>query len=328
MKLREIDFGPVLDASGARNFFGEGFWFHPYWRPLGLDFSGSTFVAKTTTLEPRKGNMPVDEDGEPYNHYPDCLVVKLREGVVLNAVGLSGPGAQELFESGRWQERREPFFLSFMSVGETRSIRKTEIFEFLKMFKRYKYDFQAPIGLQINFSCPNVRARYTLKEVYNSDFFDEAADGLSLAHDTFKLPVMAKFNVLMPIEMAREISEYGFCDAICVSNTIPWGKLPREIDWRELFGSMESPLKQYGGGGLSGKPLLPLVAEWVKRARKAGITKPINAGGGILCPDDARALFDAGADSVFIGSAAILRPWRVKKIIRFAHLYAAQKGLL
>ena len=107
-------------------------------------------------------------------------------------------------------------------------------------------------------------------------------------------------------------------DLLCISNTIPWGTMPDRINWKKLFGSATSPLEKFGGGGLSGAPLLPLVFEWVTNARAAGLTCPLNAGGGILAPNDAEALFDAGADSVFIGSMAILRPWRVRATIRHA----------
>ena len=44
----------------------------------------------------------------------------------------------------------------------------------------------------------------------------------------------------------------------------------------------------------------------------------VNAGGGILCPLDAFMLFAAGADSVFLGSIAMLRPWRMKATIALA----------
>jgi dihydroorotate dehydrogenase len=110
------------------------------------------------------------------------------------------------------------------------------------------------------------------------------------------------------------------CDGICISNTIPWAALPSVgINRRALFGTDESPLERYGGGGLSGAPLLPLVAHWVYRARCVGITKHINAGGGILHPDNLDNLKTLGADSVSLGSIAILRPWRLQATIRRAH---------
>jgi phosphoribosylformimino-5-aminoimidazole carboxamide ribonucleotide (ProFAR) isomerase len=70
---------------------------------------------------------------------------------------------------------------------------------------------------------------------------------------------------------------------------------------------------------LSGAPLLELVIDWLCQAQCAGIKKPINAGGGILCPRDVERLHGMGASSIFIGSAINLRPWRVKKIIRKAN---------
>ncbi|QQR79249.1 MAG: hypothetical protein IPJ68_03380 [Candidatus Moraniibacteriota bacterium] len=72
-------------------------------------------------------------------------------------------------------------------------------------------------------------------------------------------------------------------------------------------------------GGLSGRPLLPLVEDWVRRARRAGFEDHINAGGGILHPKDVNRLRKAGADSVSIGSVATLRPWRLRAIIDRAY---------
>lgn len=80
MKLLGIEFGRVWCASGARNFFGDhpAYWFHRPLRPIGLDWSGSTFVAKTTTLEPRRGNMPLGgrSGTTPREWFPRCVRVK------------------------------------------------------------------------------------------------------------------------------------------------------------------------------------------------------------------------------------------------------------
>lgn len=307
MKLRGIDFGCVLDASGTEGFFGEGYL---YQKALGINFSGATFVAKTMTLRPRAGNMRIREDGSlPWRPLrPDCIVVKPFKGVALNAVGLSNPGAESLLAQGKWQKRKDPFFLSFMAVGATREERMKELEEFIDLLFYFKKDFRAPFGLQTNRSCPNVG-------LHPEKIVEETIDVLT-AVSVLDIPIMLKFNILLPVEEALKISKHSACDALCVSNTIPWGALPSLINWRELFGLDESPLKKYGGGGLSGAPLLPLVKRWVKSARFAGITKPINAGGGILHPDDVDTLFEAGADSVFVGSVSFLRPWRVRAIIK------------
>lgn len=307
MRLRGIEFGPVLDASGVRGFFGEGYAHHAYWRPFGLCFKGSTFVAKTTTLAPRAGNMPLGPDLRPKERLPRCVVVRPWKGVALNAVGLSGPGAEALFADGRWQARTEPFLLSFMSVAPTAAERHRELEDFVSLFAGRLREFRAPVGLQLNFSCPNVG-------LDPAHLVEEVSRGLGTAA-VLRVPLMPKFNLLLPPETAATIARLPGCDALCVSNTLPWGALPHRVDWRGLFGSETSPLAHLGGGGLSGAPLLPLVEEWVARARAAGVRTPINAGGGILAPNDALRLRAAGADAVFIGSAAMLRPWRVASII-------------
>jgi len=317
MELRGINFGPVWGASGVQGFFGEGYWYHK-WIP-GLNFKNCTFVAKTTTLAPRPGNMPLEADGiTPKEWKPKCIVVKFRKGVALNAVGLSGPGAMALLDTGRWQARTKPFFLSFMSVEKTAESRQEELRVFVRLLRAYLPEFKAPVGLQINYSCPNVG-------LHVEELVTEVCQGLKIA-SALEIPLVPKFNVLLPVEAAREIARDPNCDALCNSNTIPWGALPELIDWKGLFGSDESPLKEYGGGGLSGRPLMRLTQGWVAQARAAGITKPINAGGGIMYPEDVDILMWAGASSVFVGSVAMLRGWRVRSIIRQAHAYVVEKA--
>ena len=306
MRLRNISFGPILDASGVQGFFGEGYWHHKLFEPIGLNFEGCTFVAKTTTLEACKGNMPAG------TIFPKCVKVYPWKKAILNAVGLPGPGAKALFETGKWQERTEPFFISFMAVAPTIEERLAETQKFVELFKKYLPGFHALVGLQINFSCPNVGidiARLT----------DEVSLVLKIA-SVLGIPLMPKFNVLTSVEAIKAISEDKNCDAICISNTIPWGKIPGRINWKELSRTGVSPLAEFGGGGLSGRQLFPLVVSWLYSARRIGIKKPINAGGGILCPRDLSYLHSAGASSVFIGSVATLRPWRVPKIIKRAYL--------
>jgi len=124
LTLRGVNFEPVFVASGTLNFFGEG-WrsYHPWYKMLfrnQFDFRGTTFISKTTTFPAREGNMPLDENLQPRSLFPGCVRVYFRKGLVLNSVGLSGPGAVELLKRGKWQERREPFMISFYeSWGHT-----------------------------------------------------------------------------------------------------------------------------------------------------------------------------------------------------------------
>lgn len=319
MNLRGIDFGHVLDASGARGWFGEGHPFHR-WVPIGLNFSGSTFVAKTTTLGAQDPNRALGSDNQtPRVLRQHCVRVDWRKGVVLNALGLPGPGLKALLAAGRWQQRTEPFFLSFRAIAPTAERRLDEVGRFVRILKPALLNFAAPVGLQVNFSCPNAPQREPSTDPAAS-FRAELDEYAAL-----DVPLMVKLSVTQPVSEVHAIAEHPACDAICVSNTIPWGKMPDRIDWNGLFGA-RSPLERFGGGGLSGTPLLPIVADWVSEARRQGIAVPINAGGGILRPADAKVLHRAGASSIFVGSIAILRGWRLARTISYANRLFGEKS--
>lgn len=309
MKLRHLEFRPVWNASGARGFFGEGYWYHRYLRPFGLRYDGATFVAKTTTLHPRPGNMPLGDDLRPREWFPRSIVVKVGRGVALNAVGLSGPGLHRLVEVWAQRPQGEPWFISIMSVGATPEVRLSEIEEMVAGLA--PLEGRDDWGLQVNLSCPNVGLDPGVLAYEARGILDRTA--------RLERPTLLKLNALFPVEAAKAFVEHPDCDGIVVSNTIPWGKLPDKIDWRGLFGSDVSPLQHLGGGGLSGKPLLPIVAEWITEARQRGITKTIVGGGGILSKGDAETLLGAGANAVELGSISFLRPWRVASVIRYVN---------
>ncbi len=319
MKLRNIDFGNILGASGVQGFFGEGneYWHHkiPFFHP---DFSGMTFVAKTTTLNARIGNMPLDDKLRPKELLPKCIAIKWFSKDALNSIGLSGPGAKALLEMGLWQQRTKPFFISFMSVESGEEKRLIELTEFVELLRWYLPDFKAKIGLQINFSCPNAGLDTSL-------LVNEIDEALKIA-SVLDIPLIPKFSVVqISTSDAKKIGKNRYCDALCISNTIPWDKLPLTMQLR--FG-LVSPLARFGGGGYSGPYLLPLVKKWVEEAKTEDITIPINAGGGIFSIEDVNSLYYADADSIFIGTVAMLRPWRVSKIISHVNrLYRVKKRI-
>lgn len=310
MKLRGIDFGNVFGASGVQGFFGEGYWFHNLWRPFGLNFTDATFVAKTATLLPRKGNMPLTSHYTPKDLFPRCVRVRLGRGAVLNSVGLSNPGINALLNTGNWQKRTKPFLISIGSTAETPSGRLEEFRIMIQVIGAWKDSFSAPFGLEVDLSCPNIGHD-------PRRLIDESAKILETI-DILGVPLIPKYDIVSaPLWHILQLNDYPHCDAICVSNTLPFGSC--DIDWRSAWGSTISPLAKLGGGGLSGKTLCPLVCQWITHLRGAGFTKPINGGGGILCPQDVESYHIAGASSIFLGSVAVLRPWRVKKIIRRAN---------
>lgn len=316
MKLRKIEFGSALGGSGVEGFFGnKEYLFHKLPGGLSPDFTGMTFVSKTTTLLGRNGNARLKSDYTLRDLFPDCVKIKPFSKVMLNAFGLSGPGLGALLGTGKWQKRTKPFLISLMSLSNSPKRRKEELRIAVEMIGLCKEDFSAPFGLQINLSCPNT-------EHDPRQLIGESAEMLETAN-ILGVPVMPKYSIASaPVEAIMQLNDNPNCDAICVSNTIPYDW--EGIDWVSIFGKNGSPLHRYGGGGLSGKPLRPLVCMWIKRLRDAGFTKPINGGGGILCPEDVNHYFRAGASSIFLGSIAALstvtfRPWRVAETISQAN---------
>lgn len=319
LMMRGIDFGVVFAASGTLNFFGQGWQFHRLYKTLfsgRFNFDQTTFVAKTSTLFPRPGNMPLKNNLMSRSLFPKCVKVCFVEGVVLNAVGLSGPGLYFLLRAEKWQKRRQPFEISLMSIGQTKVERLNESKLMVDLIEEHMPGFQSPFAVQVNVSCPNtghptaemISESLKLLEVYQKP----------------GVPIDLKIGVADALEAGvdyiKEIEASGLCDCITCSNTIPWGKLPYRINWTGLFGSGKSPLAHLGGGGLSGWPLQRIVLDWVRQVRDAGISLPIKAGGGILKSKDVADLYRAGANAIEIGSVAILRPWRVRNIIQTGNM--------
>jgi len=199
-----------------------------------------------------------------------------------------------------------------MSLGDTLEQKLKEAKNLVELLMKLKSDFRAPFGVQVNVSCPNT-GHPTKKLINDSLSILEVFKPLSVPLD-LKIGVVDALSA--GIFFIKEIEDSGLCDCLTCSNTIPWGKLPEQINWQKIFGTDISPLAHLGGGGLSGKELKPIVLNWLKNVRQAGISIPIKAGGGILDSRDALDYVDAGASALEIGSVAILRPWNVQDIIQ------------
>lgn len=327
--LRGINFPPIMNASGARGFFPKEnkYWYHAPYKLLGLSFEGIGFIAKTTTmkarLEPEKklGNMPMMPDGiTPQEWFPKTIILKPFLGIALNAVGLSGPGAENLLARLHWNTlsaTRLPWFLSFMSVEKTMDHRLQELKAFVELLLPTIRGFNIPVGLEINFSCPNSE-----KNVREND--PSLAEEIWLSLDIASplgIPIQTKLNALAPIPDIFTVSTHPSCDAIVMGNTIPWGAFPDRINWKQLFGSDVSPFEhlQKGAGGLSGPILRPIHCERIRNAREYGITKPIWGCGGIDSPQAVDEYAREGANGIQIGTVCMMRPWQVPRIKQRAY---------
>ncbi len=314
-------FGPCWGASGHKNF-GNGWWYQRC-----APFPGApTTVMKTLTLLPRlgpptnRGNMEMKKDGiTPADFFPKCVYITPRLymlGVTLNAVGLNNPGAERALNEFGWENYPTPFMVSFSPEGVTATERIENTKTFVDAFNTSPVgrSVRKDIGFQLNISCPNTK--------HNPAELAGEAEGLLSATEELRIPKVVKINALTPMEAALRIARHPACNAISPTNTIPYGQLPGAIDWVGMFGSQDpqhSPLAQrYGGnpnmaGGLSGKPIRPVICDWVAQAKREGMLEHchINGGGGIMEADDINEFARVGAGSVSLGVIGMLRPWRM-----------------
>ena len=306
MSVMRVDqFGPVWGASGVQGFFGEGYAFHGPW----LNFEGMTLVAKTATASKRAGNMPLNDRFRPKQLFPSCVIVQPFQGSVVNAVGLSNPGLKALLATSKWQRLAKPFMISITSVADSQHERLDEYRQMVEMLGGALEDFRAPFGVQVNLSCPNT-------DLPPKQLIHESVEVLNIVGE-LGVPVVPKYSISSaPIAAIVELDGHEHCQAISVSNSIPFGW--SGIDWTKAWGGTISPLAHLGGGGLSGAPLLSVVRNYIAQLRQAGYAGHINGGGGILQPRDCDVLREAGASSISLGSIAIVRPWRVAKTIAYA----------
>ncbi len=336
MKLRGIYFPPAQGASGVQGFFGDPD--HQEYKHSGLIratfgdiFQGMGFVAKTGTFFWNKGNVELSGNGYSFKRFaPDAIQPFILRGAALNAVGLSNPGYDNLLKTSLWFERTDPFMLSFMAIGKTETERIFETELFVEKMADHLSEFKTKFALQVNLSCPNVGHEQNSLITESYKMFEILKE--------LKIPLVPKINALLDPRIAFEIMAHPACDALCVSNTIPFGQREDKINWSKFGLKVKSPIedngnapkrlseslilrsplenKGYSPGGLSGAPIFPLVVDWLRSASELKNTKPIIAGGGVMDRECVEILAQyPNVEAISIGSVAFLRPWRVRGII-------------
>lgn len=329
MKIKNLNFGQfVFGQSGVQGFFAESdeYPYHAWYQFIpGFSFSGMSFVAKTITLKPRvypeSSNTELRDGYKIKRFFPKSIwwsISSILRGYLLNAVGLANPGAQKMLTYQKWQQRHDVFQISFMPMETSREEKVEETRQFCTLLRRampFHRKFLS-YGIQVNLSCPNTG---------HGDTQDpgDAIAVLSVFREMLPdVPLIPKFDLTIKPETISKIKPY--CDAFCISNTLAFGKMMSESWWKKLFRKGTSPLlKNFGGkfsGGLSGAPLFPLLIHWLKKMEEHDPTVVIIAGGGIMKKDDIRQLvqFDC-VQGIALGSVAILRPWRLRSLIKFGN---------
>ena len=276
---------PVMTASGT---FGYGTEYEPLFDIQTL----GAIVCKGTTLEPRAGN-------------PQPRIAETRGGI-LNAIGLQNIGLEALIQEKApvWARWRVPVIVNI--AGNT-----TE--EYAQMAARLE-GVPGVSGLEVNISCPNVRA----------GCLEFGADGASAARVTAavrkssSLPLWVKLtpNTADVVSVAMAVAEAG-ADAIVLVNTLKAMAIDIQTR-RPVLGNIT--------GGLSGPALKPVALRMVYEVAGELRDVPLIGTGGIMTAGDALEFFLAGATAVQVGTANLVNTRAPKEILEGIRAYLEKEG--
>lgn len=274
---------PVLTASGT---FGYGSEFAPF---LELERLGG-IVAKSLTLEPRRGNPPPRIAETPAG--------------MLNAIGLENVGVEAFVNE------KLPLLPAGLPV--VASVFETEIDRYAEVAKRLT-GVSPVAALEVNASCPHVKSG-------GIEFGQDPrllATLVRAVRRATPLPVWVKLspNVTSVAEMARVCEGEG-ADALSLVNTLQ----ALDVDVRTRRPVLHNVL-----GGLSGPAIRPVALRMVFQASRA-VSIPICGIGGIMTAEDAVKFLLCGASAVQVGTANYLNPRAALEIAEGIAAYAAEHG--
>ena len=286
VKLDAIELqNPVMGASGtfgyAREFKGL----------VELDRLGAIIV-KGLSLQPTKGNPPP-------------RIVETPCGM-LNAIGLENVGI-DVFE-----KQKLPF-LQTLYPPIFANIYGTSIEEYAELAARVD-ELEAISGVEVNISCPNVKAGGIAFGVDPDSAFSvvKAVRKKTRKHLIVKLSP----NVTDITIIARSAEEAG-ADSLSLINTITGMAIDIETRHPKIANIT---------GGLSGPAIKPVALRMVWQVAQA-VKIPVIGIGGIMTAEDALEFLIAGATAVQIGTANFINPQATMDIIDGIENFLAQRKI-
>lgn len=274
-------------VMSASGTFGYGLEFAPY-----LDLSRvGAIVTKAVTLRPRDGNPPP----------------RIREtpAGVLNAIGLQNPGVQVFLEE-KLPALRGYGVPVIVNVSGSTAEETAELARILTV--------DGIAALEVNVSCPNVENEGMR---FGTDC-NLTAELTAAVVGATSLPVIVKLspNVTDIVSIARAAQEAG-AHALSLINTL----LGMSIDVdrrRPHLGNIT--------GGLSGPAIRPVAVRMVWQVAQA-VDVPVIGMGGIMNARDALEFILAGATAVAVGSANLVEPTSIQRVIDGLGEYCSAHGI-
>ncbi len=242
----------------------------------------TSIIQRVMDTMPEVGVLTTKSIGpEPRLGYREPVLAQYKPGSFVNAVGLTNPGAARSAELLAALEVPEDRFLLISIFGGS-------VEEYVAVARQL-----APHGdgLELNLSCPHAKG-YGMAMGQDPELVREIVSAVKSAVD---VPVIPKLTPNVPniAEIARA-AEMGGADAICAINTLG----------PERYTAFGHEVLSNGRGGMSGKDVLDMALNCV-RAISGAVRCPVIACGGISSASNVRAVQEAGAAIVGIGSALV-----------------------
>jgi dihydroorotate dehydrogenase (NAD+) catalytic subunit len=237
-------------------------------------------ITKTITLHPRFGN-------------PQPRIVEVESGL-LNTIGLQNIGVMSFIDEplDRLSKIGVPIIVSI--AGNT----EKEYREIAKILNMQNNSIISAV--ELNLSCPNLRKKPIC---HNLSLMQNIIKGVK---KILKIPIIAKLSPLVADipRLALAAQNVG-ANAVTLTNTYP----AVAINVKNF-----TPKLSTINGGMSGSCIKPMSIYHVYNAYQR-IKIPIVGCGGIMTGEDAIEFMLAGASVVSVGSASLVSPKNLIKII-------------
>ena len=253
---------------------------------------------------------PKPQDGNPR---PRCWRVP-GDKAIINRYGINNKGVKNAVEH---LKKVHPEVIVAANISKnTTSINEDAAKDYETSFGLL-YDFVDMFV--VNVSCPNVVGLTSLQDIsFLSEIVDKLLD-LRMYYDEYR-PILLKVSPDLAAQQLDDIIDYCLRSGI---DGIVAGNTTRSREGLESIS--QERIEEIGNGGMSGAPVHKKNLALVKYIHEKSEGKlPIVGVGGIMSPEDAKAMIDAGASLVEIYSGFIYEgPALIKGIIK--HLENAVK---
>ena len=281
---------------------------NPVGLAAGFDKNGDLYRAMTGVGFGFVEVGTVTPKGQPGNPKPRSFRLK-DDRALVNRMGFNNGGLENMIANLRRRKAKERIVLGVNLGKNTSTPNEDAPGDYLRLFRNlYEYaDYFA-----INVSCPNVKDVTALQNRASVMAILDPLFAFRRGQNDYR-PILLKISPDLgdgEIDTMVDIMMETPLDGIIATNT---------TTSRNGLRSSQESVEKAGNGGLSGAPLTERSIEVVRRVHeRSGGRYPIIGVGGIMSPEDARRMMEAGASLVQTFTGFIYNgPTFVKKICKY-----------